>query len=156
MAGILRGEEHAMTKGPLATLKDPREPPPPRYAGLFKSALCSVNTRQMRLTTQQIHAIADLVPARPKLSVWCRWGRWIADRYLQPIFASMAHTATMIERHFDGIMAHWIRPTTNAFIEGFNSVFSAVKRQACGFPSTDNLIAMPCLTASKPQITPIR
>lgn len=48
----------------------------------------------------------------------------------------------MIERHLDGVIAHWIRRTTNAFLEGLNSVFSAVKRKARGFRSTDNLITM--------------
>jgi len=38
----------------------------------------------------------------------------------------MAKTARMIERHLEGVMAHWLHRTTNAFLEGLNSVFSAV------------------------------
>ncbi len=37
--------------------------------------------------------------------------------------------------------------TTNAFLEGLNSVFSAVKRKARGFRSTKNLITMLYFTA---------
>jgi hypothetical protein len=42
---------------------------------------------------------------------------------------------------------HWTHRTTNAFMEGLNSVFSAVKRKARGFRSTKNLIAMLYFTA---------
>jgi transposase len=48
----------------------------------------------------------------------------------------------MIERHLPGILAHWTHRTTNAFMEGLNSVFSALKRKARGFRSVDNLIAL--------------
>ncbi len=42
--------------------------------------------------------------------------------------------------------------TTNAFLEALNSVFSAVKRKARGFRSTDNLIAMLYFTTGKLRI----
>ncbi|MBC7367844.1 MAG: transposase [Undibacterium sp.] len=48
----------------------------------------------------------------------------------------MVKTAKMIERHLEGVMAHWLRRTSNAFLEGFDCVFSAVKRGVRGFPST--------------------
>ncbi len=48
----------------------------------------------------------------------------------------------MIRYHLEGILAHWRNQTTNAFIQALNSVFSAVKRKARGFRSTDNFIAM--------------
>jgi hypothetical protein len=57
-----------------------------------------------------------------------------------------------IERHLKGILAHWRNKTTNAFLEALNSVFSAVKRKARGFRSTDNLIAMLYFTAAKLRI----
>jgi hypothetical protein len=47
------------------------------------------------------------------------------------------------------ILGHWVRGTTNAFLAGLNSVFSAVKRKARGFRSTDNLITMLYFTAGK-------
>jgi transposase len=47
------------------------------------------------------------------------------------------------------VMAHWIHRTTNASLEGLNSVFSAVKRKARGFRSSENLIAMLYFTAAR-------
>lgn len=116
---------------------------------MLKSNLASVKAHQMRLILQQIYAIAQPTVARRKLLAWCRWVRWIASKHLQPLFAAMVKTARMIERHLDGIMAHWILRTTNAFLEGLNSVFSAVKRKARGFRSTENLIAMLYFTAGR-------
>ena len=54
----------------------------------------------------------------------------------------MVKIAQMIDRHIEGVMEHWTHRTTNAFMEGLNSVFSVVKRKAQGFRSTKNLIAM--------------
>lgn len=61
----------------------------------------------------------------------------------------MLKCAKMIESHLEGILAHWERKTTNAFLEGLNSVFSAVKRKARGYRSTENLITMLYFTAAK-------
>ena len=65
------------------------------------------------------------------------------------MFTKMVACAGMIERHLEGILAYWNRKTTNAFLEGLNSVFSAVKRRARGYRSTDNLITMLYFTAGK-------
>jgi transposase len=136
--GELKGARWALLKNPVNhTLKQAV-----RYAGLLKSNLASVNEHQMLLIMQEIYAMTDAVAARRKLRAWCRWVRWVAGKHLQPLFAATVKTAAMIERHFEGIMAHWIRRTTNAFLEGLNSVFSAVKRKARGFRYTDNLITM--------------
>jgi transposase len=48
----------------------------------------------------------------------------------------------MIERHLEGILGHWEGRITTAFMEGLNSVFSAVKRKARGYRSVGNLITM--------------
>lgn len=101
----------------------------------------------MRLILQAIYAIADATLARRKLRAWCRWVRWVAGKHAPALFAAMVKTAKMIERHLEGIMAHWLRRTTNAFLEGLSSVFSAVKRKARGFRSTENLITMLYFTA---------
>jgi transposase len=55
-------------------------------------------------------------------------------------------------RILPGFLAHWRDKTTNTFLEALNSVFSAVKRKARGFRSTDNLIAMLYFTAGKLRI----
>jgi len=131
-------------------LKNPENHTPKqaeRYVGLLKSNLASVKAHQMRLILQEIYLIPSVALARRKLRAWCRWVRWVAGKHLQPIFAAMVKTANMIERHIDGILAHWTHGTTNAFMEGFNRVFSAVKRKARGFRSTKNLISMLYFTA---------
>jgi len=46
-------------------------------------------------------------------------------------------------------LGHWVHGTTDAFMEGLNSVFSAVKRKARGFRSNENLITMLYFTAGK-------
>ncbi len=65
------------------------------------------------------------------------------------LFGSMVKLAQMIERHLAGILAHWKRGLTNAFMEGLNSVFSATKRKARGYRSTTHLITMLYFTAGK-------
>jgi transposase len=113
-----------------------------RYLGPLKSNLASVKAHQMRLILQEIYAIPGTALARRKLRAWRRWVRWVAGKHLQPQFAAMVKTAGVIERHIEGVLAHWTHHTTNAFMEGLNSVFSAVKRKARGFRSTKNHIAM--------------
>lgn len=54
----------------------------------------------------------------------------------------MRKCANMTIRHLDGTLGHWIRGTTNAFLAKPNSVFSAVKRKARGFRSTEGLTPM--------------
>ena len=123
-----------------------------QYQGLLKRNLAAVKAHQMRLTLQEIFLIADATVARRKLRAWCawcRWVHWIAGKHQRPLFAEMRKCANMIIRHLDGILGHWIRGTTNAFLEGLNSVFSAVKRKARGFRSTENLITMLYFTAGR-------
>lgn len=120
-----------------------------QYQGLLKRNLAAVKAHQMRLALQEIYLMADATVARRKLRAWSRWVHWIAGKHLRPIFADMRKCANMIIRHLDGILGHWIRGTTNAFLEGLNSVFSAVKRKARGFRSTENLITMLYFTAGR-------
>jgi len=65
------------------------------------------------------------------------------------LIADMVKAADMIALHLPGILAHWVRHTTNAFLGGLDSVFSAVKRKASGFCSTDNLKTMLYFTAGR-------
>jgi transposase len=113
-----------------------------RHQGLLKSTLGTLKAYQMRIALQKIYQLACPARARRKLLAWCRWVRWNAGRYHPPILADMVRCAGMVERHLEGILAHWQGRITNAFMEGLNSVFSAVKRKARGFRSLQNLIAM--------------
>ncbi len=48
----------------------------------------------------------------------------------------------MIEGHLEGILAHWAIGLTPAFMEGLNSLFSAVKQKACGSRLVEDMNAM--------------
>ena len=65
------------------------------------------------------------------------------------MFEAMEKFAESVERHLGGILAHWKHGVTNAFMEGLNSVFSAVKRRARGFRSFEYLRTMLYLVAGK-------
>jgi transposase len=49
----------------------------------------------------------------------------------------MRKAADMVERHLEGILAHWRKGLTTAFLEGLNSLFSATKRKARGYCSVE-------------------
>jgi transposase len=119
------------------------------YKNILKTNLAAVKAHQMRIAIQDIYQIQDASVARRKLRAWCKWVRWIASKNLVPLYHDMVKCTEMVERHLEGIMAHWIHRTTNAFMEGLNSVFSAVKRKARGFRSVDNLITMLYFTAGR-------
>lgn len=64
--------------------------------------------------------------------------------------APVAKVADTVEKHLEGILAHW---TTHwlctGFLERHNSVFSAVKRKARGYRSSEYMIAMYYFVAGK-------
>lgn len=112
------------------------------HLNLLKSTLGTLKAYHMRLALQEIYRLACAQRARSKLRAWCRWVRWMAKKHPPQILGEMCKCAGMVERHIEGIMGHWRSGTTNAFMEGLNSVFSAVKRKARGFRSIANLVAM--------------
>ena len=65
------------------------------------------------------------------------------------LFTEMEKFAASVERHLDGILAHWRHGLTHAFMEGLNSVFSAVKRRSRGFRSFVYLRTMLYFVAGK-------
>lgn len=111
--------------------------------------LCTGKAYQMRLVLQDIYKSPTVTVARRRLKIWCRWVRWVARFHKAPMFASMVTAAQTVEDHLEGILAHWKWGLTNAFMEGLNSVFSAVKRRARGFRSSTYLITMLYLLAGK-------
>ena len=110
---------------------------------------CTAKAYQMRLTLQDIYRLHEFSVARRKLRAWCRWVRAVARRHVSLMFAQMVKCANMIEVHLNGIIAHWKHRLTNGFMEGLNSVFSAVKRKARGYRSPRYLIAMLYFVAGK-------
>ncbi len=61
----------------------------------------------------------------------------------------MERAARTIETHLEGVLAHWKQGLTTAFMEGLNSLFSAVKRRARGCRSVEYMIAMLYFVAGK-------
>jgi transposase len=118
-------------------------------AALQKCNLLTAKAYQMRLTLQDIYALSNVILAKKKLLQWCTWVTRTAKRQPPGLFDKMADCAGMIRRHLVGILAHWATRTTNAYMEGLFSVFSATKRKARGYRNPDNLIAMLYLVAGK-------
>jgi transposase len=119
-----------------------------RLAKIQDKNLCTAKAYQMRLVLQDIYRSPNAAVAGWRLRIWCRWVRWVA-RFQKWIFKPMVEMAQMIENHLAGILAHWKWGLTNAFMEGLNSVFSAVKRKARGYRSSVYLITILYLVAGK-------
>ncbi|MBN1403273.1 MAG: ISL3 family transposase [Opitutales bacterium] len=115
---------------------------------LSEANLLTAKAWQMRQTLCDLYELPSKDAFRSKLKAWCRWVRMVAARNAY-IFEPMIRAAKMVRTHMDGIVAFVSHRTTNAFMEGLMSVFSAVKRKARGFRSTANLIAMIYFTAGK-------
>jgi transposase len=120
-----------------------------RLAKIQNKNLCTAKAYQMRLVLQDIYRSESAGTARHRLAVWCRWVRWLNRAHPSNVFRSMNKLANMLEAHLSGILAHWKSGLTNAFLEGLNSVFSAVKRKARGYRSSVHMITMLYLVAGK-------
>ena len=120
-----------------------------RLATIQKKNLITAKAYQMRLVLQDIYRSPSAGVAKRRLEIWCRWVRWVARAYKSWVFSPMLKMAQMVQDHLAGILAHWKWGLTNAFMEGLNSVFSAVQRKARGYRSTVYLITMLYLVAGK-------
>jgi transposase len=103
---------------------------------------------EMRLVLQGIYERKDAEEARKLFRNWCAWVqamRGQTGELLEP----MARAARMVEGHLEGILAHWTRGLTTAFMEGLNSLFSAVKRKARGYRTVEYMTAMLYFVAGK-------
>ena len=111
---------------------------------------------QMRLALQKIYNCTTAAYAAKRFTAWCRWVRKQAAKTKWDMLKPMVKIANMIESHAVGILAHWDGHITNAFMEGLNSVFSAVKRRARCFRTVRNIVAMLYFVAGKlPQPKPV-
>ena len=120
-----------------------------RLAGIDQKSLRTAKAYQMRLVLQDIYKSATATVARHRFRVWSRWVRWVAGKQPKNLLRAMVKVAAMVEKHLEGIVAHWKWGVTNAFMEGLNSVFSATKRKARGYRSTTHMITMLYLVAGK-------
>ena len=110
--------------------------------------LITAKAYQMRLTLQDIYNLKELTLFKKKLLVWCRWVK-AYGKSKGYLFKPMVAAAKSILNHLEGIISFAESRITNAFMEGLNSVFSAVKRKARGFRSNQNLICMLDFVAGK-------
>lgn len=106
----------------------------------------------MRLELQRAYASANARVARSRFVKWCDWVRTEAEALTSGLLAPMSKAAAMVERHLEGILGHWKAGLTTAFLEGLNSLFSATKRKARGYRSSEYQIAMLYFVAGKLEI----
>lgn len=106
----------------------------------------------MRLELQKAYAAVSVAVARSRFGEWCRWVKAEAEAMVNGLLEPMRQAAEMVERHLEGILGHWQQGLTTAFLEGLNSVFSATKRKARGYRSTEYQIAMLYFVAGKLEV----
>jgi transposase len=149
--------EHAETKAALKKSlylfrKNPEnlsEKEQSRLDELDLKHLATGQAYMMRLELRDIYQRTKTEErARYRLESWINWVRAKCEKFgecLKP----MAKVAKSIEKHFEGILAHWKGGLSTAFLEGLNSVFSAVKRKARGYKSSVYMITMLYFVAGK-------
>ena len=106
----------------------------------------------MRLQLQRAYAATSVAEARARFVAWCDWVRAEAKTMTSGLLEPMRQAADMIERRLEGILGHWKQGLTTAFLEGLNSLFSATKRKARGYRSTEYQTAMLYFVAGKLEI----
>jgi transposase len=123
-----------------------------RWVQLKDKPLVTGLAYAMRLELQKAYASGTAAQARSRFQSWCRWVRTEAEALPSGLLEPMRKAAAMVERHLEGILAHWKKGLTTAFLEGLNSLFSATKRKARGYRSTEYQIAMLYFVAGKLEI----
>ncbi len=103
---------------------------------------------QMRLVLQGIYQWKDVEVARKLFGNWCAWVKAMREQTGE-LLEPMARAARMIERRMEGILAHWMQGLTTAYMEGLNSLFSAVKRKARGYRTVEYMTSMLYFVAGK-------
>ena len=103
---------------------------------------------EMRLVLQGIYQWKDVGEAKKLFGNWCAWVQAMRERTGE-LLEPMARAARMIEGHLEGILAHWTQGLTTAFMEGLNSLFSAVKRKARGYRTVEYMTSMLYFVAGK-------
>jgi transposase len=106
----------------------------------------------MRLELQRAYGSPSARVARSRFMRWCQWVRSEAEELTSGLLEPMRKAAAMVERHLEGILGHWKQGLTTAFLEGLNSLFSATKRKARGYRSSEYQIAMLYFVAGKLEI----
>ena len=103
---------------------------------------------EMRLVLQGIYQWKDVEVARKLFGNWCAWVKAMREQTGE-LLEPMARAARMIEGHMEGILAHWTQGLTTTYMEGLNSLFSAVKRKARGYRTVEYMTSMLYFVAGK-------
>lgn len=90
-------------------------------------------TYAMRLEPRKAYAAGSAAVARSRFVQWRQRVRAEAQAQASGLLEPMSKAADMVERHLEGILAHWKEGLTTAFLEGLNSLFSATKRKTRGY-----------------------
>jgi transposase len=106
----------------------------------------------MRLELQKAYTAVTASQARNRFASWCRWVRTEAQALSSGLLEPMRKAAEMVERHLEGILGHWKEGLTTAYLEGLNSLFSATKRKARGYRSSEYQTTMLYFVAGKLEI----
>ena len=115
--------------------------------GLDLKNLATGQAYQVRIELSDIYRKARTPEkARYRLGSWINWARAKRERW-GSLLAPLEKSVRTIEKNLEGILAHWEDELSTAFMEGLNSVFSAVKRKARGYRNTEHFIAMLYFTA---------
>lgn len=122
-----------------------------RFDRIDHEYLWTSKAYQMRLALQKIYNTIEYQSwAQRRLRSWCNWVNKVCEKAPYWIMKPMKKAVETIQNHWDGILAYWSSgKLTTAYLEGLNSVFSAVKRKARGFRNPDNLITMLYFVAGK-------
>lgn len=141
----LKGSMYIFRKNPENLTEAQAE----RLDELDLKAMATGQAYQVRLELSDIYRRAGSPEnARYRLEHWVNWARAKCERW-GDLMKPLARAVTTIEKHIEGILAHWDGELSTAFMEGLNSVFSAVKRKARGFKSVDYLVTMLYFVAGK-------
>ena len=117
--------------------------------GLDLKNLATGQAYQVRIELSDIYRKARTPEkARYRLKSWINWARAKCERWGR-LLAPLERSVRTIEKNLEGILAHWEDELSTAFMEGPDSVFSAVKRKARGYRNTGYFIAMLYFTAGK-------
>jgi transposase len=86
--------------------------------------------------------------ARYRLENWLNWAQAKCDRWGAAL-APLAKAVSTIRKNLTGVLNHWLGNLSTAFVEGLNSVFSAVKRKARGYRGSEYMTCMLHFVAGK-------
>jgi transposase len=122
------------------------------YERLAEKPLVTGLAYAMRLDLQSIYRLGSCQEAEKQFLRWCDWVREMAEDIGEEMLEPMRKVAVTIENHLEGILGHWKAGLTTAFLEGLNSLFSATKRKARGYRSSEYQTTMLYFIAGKLQI----